>query len=118
MWFSWGAVKAAQVKDAGRHVAVYRDAGDGLLDVEVGVEVGNAFPGRDEVVGSVTPAGDAAVVTHFDHTRDSARHTKRFGSGAQRRAALLLAPTGSSTATGWTNGTTTPQRSAPTSSTC
>jgi effector-binding domain-containing protein len=61
----WGAVKAAQVKDAGRHVAVYRDAGEGLLDVEVGVEVGDAFPGRDEVVGSVTPAGDVATVTHF-----------------------------------------------------
>jgi effector-binding domain-containing protein len=61
----WAAVKAAQVKDAGRHIAVYRDAGGGLLDVEVGVEVGTAFPGRDEVVGSVTPAGDAAMVTHF-----------------------------------------------------
>lgn len=61
----WKAVKAAQVKDAGRHVAVYRDAGDGFLDVEVGVEVGTAFPGRDEVVGSVTPAGDAATVIHL-----------------------------------------------------
>jgi effector-binding domain-containing protein len=61
----WKTVKAAQVKDAGRHVAVYRGAGDGLLDVEVGVEVGAAFEGRDEVVGSATPAGDAATVTHF-----------------------------------------------------
>jgi len=61
----WRTVKAAQVKDAGRHVAVYRDAGDGLLDIEVGVEVGTAFTGRDEVVGSVIPAGDAATVAHF-----------------------------------------------------
>ena len=61
----WRAVKAAQVRDAGRHVAVYRDAGDGLLDIEVGVEVGHAFPGSDEVVGSVTPAGDVATATHF-----------------------------------------------------
>ena len=61
----WETVKAAQVKDAGRHVTVYRDAGGGLVDIEVGVEVGNAFPGRDEVVGSVTPAGDAATMTHF-----------------------------------------------------
>src|SRR5882672_11450669 len=61
----WKIVKAAQVKDAGRHVAVYRDGGGGLLDIEVGVEVGTAFPGRDEVVGSVTPAGDAATVIHF-----------------------------------------------------
>jgi effector-binding domain-containing protein len=61
----WKAVKAAQVKDAGRHVAVYRDGGDGLVNVEVGVEVGDAFPGRDEVVGSVIPAGETATVTHF-----------------------------------------------------
>jgi hypothetical protein len=61
----WKTVKAAQVKDVGRHVAVYRDAGDGLLDIEVGVEVGTTFPGRDEVVGSVISAGDAATATHF-----------------------------------------------------
>jgi hypothetical protein len=65
----WETVKAAQVKDAGRHVTVYRDAGGGLVDIEVGVEVGNAFPGRDEVVGSVTPAGDAATMTHFGSYR-------------------------------------------------
>jgi len=61
----WKAVKAAQVKDAGRHVAMYRDGGNGLVDVEVGVEVGVAFPRRDEVRGSVTPEGEAATVTHF-----------------------------------------------------
>jgi effector-binding domain-containing protein len=61
----WKTVKAARVKDAGRHVAVYRDAGGGRLAIEVGVEVGTVFPGRDEVVGSVTPAGEAATVTHF-----------------------------------------------------
>jgi effector-binding domain-containing protein len=61
----WKTVKAAQVKDAGRQLAIYRDTGDGQIDVEVGVEVGAAFPGRDEVVGSVTPAGDVATVTHL-----------------------------------------------------
>jgi effector-binding domain-containing protein len=61
----WQTLKAAQVKDAGRHVAVYRRAGDELLDVEVGVEVGGVFPGRGEVVGSALPAGEAATVTHF-----------------------------------------------------
>ena len=61
----WETVKAAQVKDAGRHVAVYRDAGDGPLDIEVGVEVGTAFLGLNEVVGSVTAAGDTATVAHF-----------------------------------------------------
>jgi effector-binding domain-containing protein len=66
----WEAVKAAQVKDAGRHVAVYRGDGDGLLDIEVGVEVGAAFPGRNQVVGSVTPAGEAATVTHYGPYRN------------------------------------------------
>ena len=61
----WNTVKAAQVKDAGRQVAIYRDAADGLLDVEVGVEVGATFADRGEVVGSALPAGDAATVTHF-----------------------------------------------------
>jgi effector-binding domain-containing protein len=61
----WKTVKAAGVTDAGRHVAVYRDGGGGLVDVEVGVEVGTAFQGRDEVVGSVLSEGDAATATHF-----------------------------------------------------
>ena len=61
----WTTVKSAQVKDAGRHVAVYRHADGGLLDIEVGVEVGSPFPGRDEVVGSALPAGDVATVPHF-----------------------------------------------------
>ena len=61
----WKTIKAAQVADAGRHVAVYRDGGGGLLDVEVGVEVGTPFAGRDEVVASVTPAGEVATVTHL-----------------------------------------------------
>jgi effector-binding domain-containing protein len=61
----WNAVKAAGVTDAGRHVAIYRDCGNGLLDVEVGVEVGSAFAGRVEVVGSMIPDGEAAAVTHF-----------------------------------------------------
>jgi effector-binding domain-containing protein len=61
----FATVKAAQAKDIGRQVAVYRSAGDGLLDIEVGVEVGTAFPGRDPVVGSVTPEGTVAIVTHL-----------------------------------------------------
>src|SRR5688572_1112332 len=61
----WKTLKAAQVTSAGRHVAVYRDAGGGQLDVEVGVEVSAPFAGCGEVVGSARPAGDAATVTHF-----------------------------------------------------
>ena len=61
----WNAVKVAGVKDAGRQVAIYRDAAGGLVDVEVGVEVGSAFVGRDAVVGSEMPAGETATVTHL-----------------------------------------------------
>jgi len=60
----WNVVKAAQIK-GGRHVAIYRAAGDGLLNIEVGVEVASAFPGSGDVVASTTPAGDAATTTHF-----------------------------------------------------
>lgn len=61
----WNAVKAAGVTDAGRHVSVYRHAEVGLLDVEIGVEVGSPFPGHGEVVASSLPTGDAATVTHL-----------------------------------------------------
>jgi len=61
----WTTLKSAQITDAGRHVAIYRHADGGLLDIEVGVEVGSPFPGRDEVVGSTLPAGDVATLAHF-----------------------------------------------------
>ena len=61
----FGTVKAVQVKVMGRQVAVYRSAGAGLIDIEVGVEVGSEFQGGGEVVGSVTPGGVTATVTHF-----------------------------------------------------
>ena len=61
----WTTIKAAKVTDAGRHIAIYRHADGGLLDVEIGVEVGSPFAGRDEVVGSATPAGEVATVPHF-----------------------------------------------------
>lgn len=61
----WKAVKDAGIRDAGRQVAIYRNAQDGRLDVEIGVEVSTPFPGSGEVVASVLPAGEAATLTHF-----------------------------------------------------
>ncbi len=81
----WEAIKAAQVKDAGRNVAVYRDARDGLLDVEVGVEVGTAFPRRDEVVGPLRLGGTRRRLRILERTADLAKHTRRFGIGSPRR---------------------------------
>ena len=57
----WAAVRAQQTL-AGRHVAIYwnRD-----IRLEVGVELEGPFVDVDPVVRSATPAGPAAVVTHF-----------------------------------------------------
>src|SRR5881394_3061534 len=50
----WNTIKAANITDAGRHIAIYRHAEAGLLDVEIGVELGSPFAGRDDVVASST----------------------------------------------------------------
>ena len=61
----WSAVKAAGVKGAGRHVAVYLGKTDGVLDVEVGVEVPAPIGRHGEDFDSTTPAGEVATATHF-----------------------------------------------------
>ena len=61
----WSALKPLGLKGLGRHVAIYRHAGDDELDVEIGVELAAPFGGRGEVVDSATPAGEVATVTHF-----------------------------------------------------
>jgi effector-binding domain-containing protein len=63
----WSALKAMNVKGAGRHVAVYLNCADEQIDVEIGAEIpgGSALPAHSEVFGSATPAGDAATVTHL-----------------------------------------------------
>ncbi|MBN9121476.1 MAG: GyrI-like domain-containing protein [Planctomycetes bacterium] len=58
----WNVVRARQIPGAGRHVAVYLDD---RINLEVGVELEAPFEGYGEVVGSATPAGPAAVTTHY-----------------------------------------------------
>lgn len=48
----WNVVRAQQIPGAGRHVAVYLD---GVINLEVGVELDAPFAGHGEVVGSATP---------------------------------------------------------------
>jgi effector-binding domain-containing protein len=60
----WSALKAAGVK-GGRHVAIYRKTPEGQSDLEIGAEVGDAFPGKGDVVGSTLPGGQVATTTHF-----------------------------------------------------
>src|SRR4051812_22119830 len=57
----WNVVKARQLTGAGRHVAVYYD---GVINLEVGVELDAPFGGDGEVIDSTTPAGPVAVTTH------------------------------------------------------
>lgn len=58
----WSELKSHHVAGAGRHVAVYWD---GVINLEVGVEIGDLFQGAGEVVASRTPGGSIAKTTHF-----------------------------------------------------
>ncbi len=58
----WGVVRAQKLTGAGRNVALYWDD---QINLEVGVELEAPFAGHGEVVGSATPAGAVAAVTHF-----------------------------------------------------
>ena len=58
----WTLVRAHNVDRPGRHVAVYLD---GVINLEVGVEVTNAFVGTDDVVRSATPGGRVATTVHI-----------------------------------------------------
>jgi effector-binding domain-containing protein len=58
----WKVVRSLPIPGAGRHVALYHD---GVINLEVGVELDAPFSGHGEVVGSATPAGPVATATHF-----------------------------------------------------
>lgn len=58
----WTALKQAGISGAGRHVAVYLD---GVINLEVGVELPTPFTGAGEVVPSTLPAGRVVTTTHL-----------------------------------------------------
>jgi effector-binding domain-containing protein len=58
----WAVVRAQKITGAGRHIALYWD---GVINLEVGVELDAPFAGHGEVVGSATPAGTVATAVHF-----------------------------------------------------
>ena len=57
----WNVIRAQQAP-AGRNIAIYWD---GTIRLEAGVELAGPFTEHGEVVRSATPAGAAAVATHF-----------------------------------------------------
>ena len=58
----WSVLRTSKIQGAGRHVALYWD---GVINLEVGVEMDAPFSGVGEVVASATPAGQVATTTHF-----------------------------------------------------
>jgi hypothetical protein len=58
----WNVVRARPIPGAGRHVAVYLD---GVINLEVGVELDAPFGGYGEVIDSATPSGLVAATTHY-----------------------------------------------------
>ena len=58
----WSRVKAHGVDRPGRLAAIYLD---GAINIEVGVEVTEAFAGFEDLPRSTTPAGRVATVTHI-----------------------------------------------------
>ncbi|MFO0969147.1 MAG: GyrI-like domain-containing protein [Gemmataceae bacterium] len=58
----WNLIKANNIPGAGRHVALYLD---GVINLEVGVELETPFSGCGELLASATPAGPVATTTHF-----------------------------------------------------
>jgi effector-binding domain-containing protein len=60
----WKVIRSLGVR-GGRHVAVYRGAGGGEVEAEVGAEVAAPVGRQGEVFDSATPAGEVAAVTHL-----------------------------------------------------
>ena len=49
----------------GHNVVVYREARDGLLTVDVGVEVPSGFTASGQVQPAATPAGESVTTAHY-----------------------------------------------------
>jgi effector-binding domain-containing protein len=58
----WSFIRSRGVSGAGRHVAIYLD---GVINLEIGVEIPDSFSGADNVYLSKTPAGFVAHTTHL-----------------------------------------------------
>jgi effector-binding domain-containing protein len=57
----WSFLRSQRIPQPGRNLAVYFD---GVINLEVGVEVGNPFVGDGNVLCSSIPAGRAATTAH------------------------------------------------------
>jgi effector-binding domain-containing protein len=75
----WNRAKAHAVDRPGRLVALYLDD---VMNIEVGVEVSEAFVGFEDLPRSATPAGRVAATTHiggYDRLHDAQAYCKDHG---------------------------------------
>ena len=61
----WACIRAAEYKDHGHNVWLYRNHADGEADVEIGVEVAARFETSGDVAIAELPAGAAAHTWHY-----------------------------------------------------
>lgn len=61
----WAFLRANDVKGTGHNVWLYRPRPDGLMDVEVGVQVAVPIVAEGEVIASQTPGGVVAHTFHY-----------------------------------------------------
>ena len=81
----WNVIRAQQLR-GGRHVSIYWDCSQNVMNVEVGVEMDAPFQDEGEVVHSATPAGTVVTTTHLGRTNCSAMPTRRFNSSPRSMA--------------------------------
>lgn len=61
----WAFIRDDGIEGHGHNVWLYRDAGDGELDVEIGVQVPSPFTTSDDVVAVRLPVGKVAHTFHY-----------------------------------------------------
>ena len=61
----WAFIRGQGIEGHGHNVWLYRDAGDGELDVEIGVQVSTPFTAGGDVVAAQLPTGKAAHTFHY-----------------------------------------------------
>jgi len=103
----WNALKAQQVKGAGRHIAVYLDD---RVNLEVGVEMKAPYDGDGEVVGSSIPVGWWRRRFILGRIRNCVRRTRRYMSGVDEMDMSWRGRSGRFMGIGWRSGITIRRR--------
>ncbi len=61
----WAFIRGQDIGGHGHNVWLYRNLGDGEMDVEIGVQMSVPFNPEGDVVAVQTPAGQAAHAVHM-----------------------------------------------------